>query len=190
MSETAENRIKYGLKNVYRSAVTMGTNGTVTYGTPKRINGAVTLSLSADVTRTAVAADDNPEYAVMFEDNGYTGDIEFQNFTDEDRVALFGNTINEDGVLVESKDDVPQPTALLFEFSGDAHKTRHVLYNCLCTKPNVDGETGKSNKTDKCSFTARPAEDTGFVKAKVKNSTETAEKYNSWFSSVYLPTMD
>ncbi len=190
MSENTENRIKYGLKNVYRASVTIDKSGKVAYGTPTKVSGAVTLSLSADVTRTAVAADDNPEYAVMFEDNGYTGDIEFQNLTDADRVALFGNTVNEDDILVESKDDVPQPTAFLFEFSGDAHKTRHVLYNCLCTKPNVDGETGKNNKTDKCSFTARPAEDTGFVKAKVKNSAETAEKYNSWFTSVYLPTVE
>lgn len=186
-STNTENKIKFGLKNVYRAPVTIS-EGTVTYGTPVRIYGAVTLSVSPDITRTAIAADDNPEYAVTMEDNGYTGDIEFQVLTDADRVALFGSTVNSDGVLIESKDDVPKPTALLFEFDGDANKTRHVLYNCLCTKPSVESETGKTNKTDKCSFTARPAEDTGYIKAKAANTTTGKAKYDSWFTAVYIPT--
>lgn len=91
-STNTENKIKFGLKNVYRAPVTIS-EGTVTYGTPVRIYGAVTLSVSPDITRTAIAADDNPEYAVTMEDNGYTGDIEFQALTDADRVALFGSTV-------------------------------------------------------------------------------------------------
>lgn len=182
------NKIKYGLKNVYRAPVTEGEDGAITYGTPVAMKGAVSLSVSPDITRTPVPADDDAEYAVMTEDNGYTGDIEFQILTDADRVALFGSKINTDGVLIESKDDTPKPTALLFEFDGDVNKTRHVLYNCLCTKPNVESETGKTNKTDKCSFTARPAKDTGCIKAKVENTTEGATKYNGWFSEVYLPS--
>ena len=178
------NKIKYGLKNVHYAKIT-NTSGTIKYATPVGISGAVSMSISPDITRTAIAADDNPEYAVMTEDNGYTGDIEFQDLTDEDREVLFGSTVDDtDGCLIENKDDVPNPVALLFEFSGDAAKTRHVLYNCLFTKPSVEGETGKNNKTDKCSFTARPAEDTGDIKAKV--SSDKVTKYNNWFSKVYV----
>ncbi len=180
------NKIKYGLKNVHRAKIT-NNDGVISYGTPTLIKGAVTLSVSPEITRTAIPADDNPEYAVMFEDNGYAGDIEFQYLSDEDRVEIFGNTINDDGVLIENKDDTPNPIALLFEFSGDAHAVRHVLYNCLCTKPSVESETGKTNKTDKISITARPAEDTGHVKAKVPNTATAKATYDGWYKNVYIP---
>lgn len=180
------NKIKYGLKNVHRAKI-INTDGVITYGTPTPIKGAVTLSVSPEITRTPIPADDNPEYSVMIEDNGYAGDIEFQYLSDEDRVEIFGNTINDDGVLIENKDDKPNPVALLFEFSGDAHAVRHVLYNCLCTKPPVESETGKTNKTDKISITARPAEDTGNVKAKVANKAATKSIYDGWYKDVYLP---
>ena len=180
------NKIKFGLKNVHRAKI-INTDGTITYGTPTPIKGAVTLSVSPEVTRTPIPADDNPEYSVMIEDNGYAGDIEFQHLSDEDRVEIFGNTLNADGVLVENKDDTPNPIALLFEFSGDAHGTRHILYNCLCTKPTVESETGKTNKTDKMPITARPAEDTGHVKAKVPNTATTKAVYDNWYKEVYIP---
>lgn len=182
------NKIKYGLKNVYRAKITEDEEGGITYGTPTAIKGAVSISVSPDITTTDIAADDEPKYATMVEDNGYTGDIEFQNLTDQDRVDLFGSKINDDGVLIENKEDKPNATALLFEFDGDANKTRHILYNCLCTKPSVESETGKSNKTDKCSFTARPALDTGYIKAKVENDKTGKTKYDAWFTKVYLPS--
>lgn len=185
MSEK-NNKIKFGLKNVHRAKV-INTDGVISYATPVPIKGAVTLSVSPEITRTPIPADDNPEYAVIIEDNGYAGDIEFQYLSDEDRVEIFGNTINDDGVLIENKNDIPNPIALLFEFSGDAHAVRHVLYNCLCTKPPVESETGKTNKTDKISITARPAEDTGYIKAKVANKTITKATYDGWYKNVYIP---
>lgn len=179
------NKIKYGLENVHYAEITVSSEGTVTYGTPVPMRGAVSLSVSPSITRTAIPADNNEEYYVTFEDNGYTGDLEILNLDDEARAVMFGSTV-ENGVLVESKDDEPNPIALLFEFSGDKHKTRHVLYNCLCTKPNVESETGKTSvKNDKISLSARPAEDTGRIKAKVANTTTTADIYNAWYDSVY-----
>ena len=43
----ANNKVQYGLKNVYYATVTVGTNS-VTYGTPVAWPGAVSLSLSAE----------------------------------------------------------------------------------------------------------------------------------------------
>ena len=179
------NKIKFGLENVHYAEVTVSADGTVTYGTPVAMRGAVTLSVSPSITRTAIPADNNEEYYVTFEDNGYTGDLEVLNLDDEARAVMFGSTV-ENGVLIEHKDDEPNPIALLFEFSGDKHKTRHVLYNCLCTKPNIESETGKTSiKNEKISMSARPAEDTGRIKAKVANTTTTASIYSSWFDQVY-----
>jgi len=181
----SKNKIKFGLKNVHYATIT-NTAGVITYGTPVKVEGAVSISLSPEVERTAIPADDNKEYAVIFEDNGYSGDLEIQVIDDAFRVAVFGATLNADGVLIESKDDAPNPVALLFEFDGDVNKKRHVLYNCLITKPSIESETGKANKTDKLSISARPAEDTGHVKASVLNDTAGATAYASWFSTVYV----
>lgn len=181
-----ENRVKYGLKNVYYSLIT-NNGGTITYADPLPVKGAVTISLSAEVERTPIPADDIPEYAVIFEDNGYSGDIEFQSLTDSVRVDFFGNTLGDDGVLIEGKDDTPNPVALMFEFDGDAHKRRHCLYNCLITKPDMNSETGKKNQTDKMKISARPAEDTGYVKASVSNNETGAAVYTDWFDKVYIP---
>ena len=179
-----KNKIKYGLKNVHYAPIT-DTAGVITYGAPVKVPGAVSISVAPEIERTAIAADDEKEYAVIFEDNGYTGDIEIQIIDDQFRVDVFGATLNEDGVLIENKNDTPKPVALLFEFDGDKNKKRHVLYNCLITKPSIESETGKGNKTDKPSITARPAQDTGHVKASVENNTAGAAVYAGWFEEVY-----
>ena len=42
------NKVKYGLKNVHVAPMTETDNGIVSFGTPRRIPGAVNLSLPPD----------------------------------------------------------------------------------------------------------------------------------------------
>ena len=53
------------------------------------------------------------------ENKGYDGEIEFQIFNDDDKVACLGATLDSNNCIVEGKDDVPLPQALMFEFAGD-----------------------------------------------------------------------
>ena len=53
----AENKVKFGLTNVFYSLITEGENGAVTYGTPVRILGGVNLSLSAQGENSEFYAD-------------------------------------------------------------------------------------------------------------------------------------
>lgn len=184
------NKIKYGLTNVYRAAVTVSDEGVVTYGTPVRIRGAVSLSVSASGEQIDIAADDDPQYVSVTENNGYEGSIEFQDFSDEDRVACLGATLDANRNLVESKNDQPKPQALLFEFQGDVKATRHVLYNCLFSRPDVASQTkgeGIDPSTDTLNITCRPAKDTGYIKFKTGVETP-ASVYDSWFTAVPLPS--
>ena len=185
-----KNKIKYGLKNVYYAKIT-DTAGVITYGTPTAIKGAVNIALSGLSNAIDIAADDNEVYATMSENKGYDGDIEFQIFPDSAKVDILGATLNTDNVLVESKTDKPDPVALMFEFQGDSKAVRHVLYNCLISKPNIEsGTKGENieNKTDTLAVKCRPAIDTGLIKGKTSEET-TALVYDGWFTDVYIETV-
>lgn len=189
MPEGKDNKVKYGLKNVHYAIVTEGEDGTVSYGdfTPHR--GAVNIVLNSSVTQEAIPADDDPMYAVAEENNGYEGNLEIQNLDDEFRVNVLGDTKDENGVIIENKDVVTKRIALAFEISGDSKKTRHLLYNCAVTKPNVESGTkgkGIDVKTDSLGIKAMPAHDTGNIKAKAKQG-EAA--YDGWFKKVYTGTL-
>lgn len=183
-----KNKIKFGLKNVYRANVVADEDGSVIYDTPVRVPGAVTLTLNTNVTSTDIPADDLDAYATLSKDNGYTGSIEFTHLSDEDRVEILGNRLDENGVLIENEDDRPNEQALLFEINGDATKKRHALYNVLMTKPAVNAKTGKEPQSDTLDLRARPAVDTGNIKASVPNDVEHKTIYDKWFNDVYVST--
>ena len=185
MPTEKKNKIKYGLTNVYYSVITEDDKGTISYGTPKREVGAVTMSLNSLYEQTVVPADDDPSYAVVDENNGYEGDFEFQNLSDEFKQDVFGDTKDENGVIIENKDNVSKRIALMFEFSGDVKKTRHLLYNCSVKRPKVESGTkgsGPSTRTDTITIKASPAKDTGHIKAK---SYQGEAAYDGWYSKVY-----
>jgi phi13 family phage major tail protein len=181
----SKNKIKYGLKNVHYAVVYEGDDGTVTYGTPVHISGAVSLSLEAAGEPLTFYADDG----VYHEENtndGYTGSLEMALIPDEFRVDVLGDEIDSNGALIENKDAKSNKFALMFEFDGDQHKVRHVLYRVVATRPNVASATKTNTKepqTDSMNITVRPAPDTGDVKAKVKQDDPV---YNTFYSAVYL----
>lgn len=180
------NTIKYGLKNAHYAVVTEGADGSITYGTPKPIPGAVTLSLKASVEKENIPADDIPDYATVYDNKGYDGELEVQILPDDFKTDVLGETLDTNGVLVENKDAEPKNIALLFEFSGDKKKARHVMYNCSVTKPDIESSTKgdkAESKTDKLTFSASPAKDTGNIKAKIYSDNSS---YATWFNSVYL----
>lgn len=180
------NKIKYGLTNVHYAVVSEGADGTITYGTPKRIYGAVSLSGKANIDKEDIAADDISDYVTMYDNKGYDGEIELLDADDNFRIDVLGETKDANGVVIENKDAVPKKIALLYEMSGDNKKTRFVLYSCSVTKPDIDASTKGDKvepKSDKISFTASPARDTGNIKAKV-NEGETS--YSNWYKAVYL----
>ena len=178
------NKIKFGLKNVHYAVVTE-TDGVITYDTPKSIPGAVNLTLDAAGESVQFYADDSVYYEENTND-GYTGSLEMALIPDEFRVDVLGDELDANGALIENKDAKAKHFALMFEFDGDAKKTRHVLYYVLASRPSVSGSTRTNTKepqTETLNITARPAPDTGDVKAKVPYG-ETP--YNDFYTTVYL----
>jgi len=179
------NKVKYGLKNVYYSVITL-TNNVPSYATPVHIPGAVNLALSPVGEKVRFAADDMEDYFAENINNGYDGSLEMALVPDSFRTAVLGDTIDDNGAIVENANATVKRFALMFEFDGDAKKTRHVLYNVLANRPNIEGTTRSSTKEPKSEtleVEARPAADTSNVRAKVLQGNT---GYDTFFSAVYL----
>lgn len=182
------NKVKYNLKNVHAAKLTKGTDGTFSYGTPKPIPGAVSISLEAEGESSPFYAD-GIVYFRSSVNNGYSGDLEIALIPEWFRTEILREELDKNSVLIE-KSDVTETEkfALLFEFDGDVNAIRHVLYNCSATRPSIESETKEDTiepGTETLSLTADPRED-GLVKARSGDNTTTTV-YENWYKSVYLP---
>lgn len=181
------NKVKYGLRNVYYAVATFEDNGAVSYGTPKPIPGAVNMSLEAQGETTPFYADDGVYYSATVND-GYSGDLEVAKVPDSFYEDVFGFVTDANGIRVEDAAAEPARFALMFEFKGDKVRTRHVFYNCAGTRPAVASSTTSNAKdpiTEKISINAFPLPETADGKAIVKGKcTPEAAAYDSWFTAV------
>ena len=188
------NKVKYGLKNVHAAKVTFDDFGYPTFGVPKKIPGAVNLSLDHSGDPTEFFADDD-KYFVVNNNNGYSGDLEIALIPDWFKEEILNEVRDSNGVLLENADSQSVHFALMFEFTGDKNAIRHVAYNNTVTRPKLEGQTREDStevKTDILTVTAAPCkfrisgEDVRYVKASSGDATSPAA-YSNWYSSVYVP---
>lgn len=181
------NKVFYGLKNVHWASVTEG-DGSVSYGTPKPIPGAVSLTLSAEGDTSTFYAD-NTAYFVAVANNGYSGTLEVANLPEEFMTEIMGMVSDSaKGLLVESANSQPKSFALLFQFEGDENAKKYCLYDCKCTRPSIESGTSTESveiRTMSAEFTAKPRYD-GVIKAQSTDATGSA--YATWFTAVPEPT--
>jgi len=188
----AQNKIQFGLKNVYYAKLTesVNTSGetTYTYGTPKAFPGAVSMSLAPSGDTVKEHADDI-EWYTLAQNNGYEGDFEYEVMPEDFRLNILGDTKDTNGVITETNDKSTVYFALLFEINGDSHKRRNVFYKCSATRENADnttkGETLEPTHGT-ITITAVPRAD-GKVKAYTAETVDTST-YNGWFTNVYETT--
>ena len=183
-----KNKVKFGLNKVHYAKITAWSeDGVPTFATPVRIPGAVSLSIDANGEQENFYAD-NSVYYVINNNAGYTGDLEIALITTDFTTDILGEIQDTNGVLVERNDAETAQFALLFEFSGDKNKIRHVLYCCSASRPKTESSTTEEStevKTDTLSLKAS-ALPNGIVKSKTcENTDETT--YNNWYKSVYIP---
>lgn len=178
------NKIVWGLKNVYYAVVTES-GGSVAYSSPLAIPGAVNLTLSPAGERVVFYADDQVYYEEDTND-GYAGTLEISEIPNHFRTGVLGDATDANGALTENTKNTVKKIALMFEFSGDVKATRHVMYNLLPKRPNIEGSTKKNPKEPKTSIleiSARPALDTGDIRTFLRKG-DTG--YDTFFTAVYL----
>ena len=114
--------------------------------------------------------------------------------TDDFKKDILNYITDGKDVLVEDMDAATVHFALLFQFEGDDKATKHVLYNCTATRPNVGGTTKNETiepQTETITITASSVYSSALGKEVVKaeaNGDSNSTTYNGWTSAVYQPT--
>lgn len=185
------NKIKYGVKNVYYAVATIGTDGTASYATPVAWPGAVNLSLSAEGETNSYYGD-NMAYYIVAGNNGYTGTFESYLIPESFKTAVLGELTAANDLKYEVAEAIDTHFALLFQFEGDDTATRHVMYNCVATRPEVTGATKEDSivpQTETINITAKSIYVSAVSKDVVKGrAVEGDDCYDTFFGAVVQPT--
>lgn len=185
-----ENKVTYGLKNVHVAPITniSTETGVLTYGEIFRFPGAMEITLEPKGESGSVDADDIA-YHFMNANEGYEGKWKLAHIIEQFATKILGEIKDtETGVLTEKGDEGPTPFALMFEFSGDKNKTRHVFYYCSASRPATGSKTksGTSVNERELTFNASPRPLDSVIKRSI-TSADKKEVYDNWFKKVYEP---
>ena len=185
------NKVKFGLKNVYYAVATIDSDNKATYASPVAMKGAVSLSFDPEGDTTKFRAD-NMNYWIGQSNNGYSGDLELALIPDSFKTDVLGYKTDADGALYECKDATTKYFALLFQFEGDDKATKHVIYKCSATRPQISGQTTEETiepQTETITITADAITVAAVNEDVVKASAKSGDAaYANWFSAVHQPT--
>lgn len=185
-----KNKVKFNICNVHYAILTVADDGTLSFGTPVAMPGAVSLSLDANGEPSNFYADGYAYYTIS-NNMGYDGDLELAMVPESFRTDVLKEELDSNNVLIENANVETANFALLFEFDGDVKKIRHVLYKCAASRPGIESQTNEDEvevKTETLSIKATPLAN-GYVKAKTGDDT-TDSVYQNWYSAVYLPNAE
>lgn len=187
-------KVRFGLSNVYYAPITIS-GGSFTYGTPVKIPGAVSLSLSVEGSDPSTFWADNIAYYVQSGANGgYSGTLTMALIPDSFKVAILGEVVDDNGMQVEIADATQKTFALMYEVSGDTDKKRYCFFNCSASRIAAGANTTSDSTdpdTQDLEFTAIGNDFTfdGATKSIIKGSADSsATAYTNWFSAVPTPT--
>lgn len=189
------NKVHFGLKNLYYATVTEVTTTagtTTTYGSPVALPGAVSIDLSANQEQGDFHADDGVFYVTQ-NDAIYEGDLTIADIPAQFMKDVFGDKEDSNGVLFETTGNSVKYFALMFETTGDAGGHRTVFYKCSATRPSATGQTKEESvevQPMTLSIKAIPRVDFNTIDGVQKHLTqgnvpEGASAYANWFSAVY-----
>lgn len=189
-------KIRYGISN---SKYAVWDEETSTYGTIKDFPGAVSLSLTREGGDSSdFWADNSVFYSFAGTNGGYSADLEMARISDQVRVDLLGEVVDEaTGVQLEVTDAKPAQFALITEMELDGSKVAFVFYNCKASRIEMNANTANDNPdVDTDTLNLRIAQQEfdydgvthGFVQGHIVKTSSNADKYAAFFQGVVIPT--
>lgn len=182
---TDPNKVHYDLIDVHVAPLTIEA-GVVSFGAPVALEGSISMDLSPKGNTVQLRADGIVYYRSS-SNSGYEGNLNLAMVPDWFRKEYLGETLDEtDKVQVENANAEPKPFALLYGFKYDQKQRRHVLYNCMASRPNIKGDNKENQKdpdTESLPLSAVPLPG-GNVKASTTASTPEAV-YSGWMKTVW-----
>ncbi|MDZ4195704.1 MAG: major tail protein [Candidatus Izemoplasmatales bacterium] len=184
------NKVTFGLTNVHYALATIGTDGSWSFGTPKRLAGAQEITTEIIGGSSQVYADDKV-IATLVSNSGSTVTLKFTEIDDEFKKDIFGFKTDTNGNFVEVVNSETKTFALGYEIQGDAKSRRIWYYLCTAT-PSGDSSKSKADSIEANSIslniTARPIESGSNLILRVIASVGDTNYTNFLSTAPVLPT--
>ena len=184
-----------GLKNLVIASLTEDTEEKVTYGDLQLVAGAIEASISPENSDPDVQYADDIEFDVVYPDPELTFTTRMADIPLSIQEMVFGNRIDDNGVLIRSSTDKPPYFAVGFKSEKTNHKFRYVwLYKVRATPITENYQTKEgttmTRQTGEVSWTAikRTHDNQYQAVADEDENGFTAEKAAKFLESVYAPT--
>ena len=136
-----------GLKNVVLAPLSEDTEAALTYGALQAVAGAIEASVTPDNTDPEVQYADDIEFDVLYPDPELTFKTKMADIPLTIQEMVFGNQIDDNGVLVRTATDKPPYFAVGFMSEKSNHKYRYVWLYKMRAKPVTESYATKEGGT-------------------------------------------
>ena len=136
-----------GLKNVVLAPLSEDTEAVLTYGELQAVAGAIEASVTPDNTDPEVQYADDIEFDVLYPDPELTFKTKMADIPLTIQEMIFGNQIDDNGVLVRTATDKPPYFAVGFMSEKSNHKYRYVWLYKVRAKPVTESYATKEGGT-------------------------------------------
>jgi phi13 family phage major tail protein len=183
-----------GLKNVVIAPLTEDTEATITYGTLQAVAGAIEASVTPENADPDVQYADDQEFSVLYPDPELSFKTKMADIPLAVQEMVFGNTIDDNGVLIRSANDQPPYFAVGFKSEKSNGKYRYVWLYKVRAKPVTENYATKeggtvTRQTGEIEWTAIKRTHDGYYQAVADEDENSFTGGDTFLTSVYAPTI-
>ncbi len=136
-----------GLKNVVIAPLTADTEETLTYGELQLLAGAIEASITPENADPDIQYADDIEFDVLYPDPELSFKTKMADIPLQIQEMIFGNQIDENGVLIRTAQDKPPYFAVGFKSEKSDKSFRYVWLYKVRAKPVTESYATKEGKT-------------------------------------------
>jgi len=136
-----------GLKNMVLAPLTEDTEETLTYGTLQLVAGAIEASITPENADPDIQYADDIEFDTLYADPEVAFKTQMADIPLQIQEMIFGNKIDDNGVLIRSASDKPPYFAVGFKSEKSNHKYRYVWLYKVRAKPLTENYKTREGKT-------------------------------------------